>query len=52
MKKATVWTLIFALIFAQTPPLRADDSDIFGANIQPNVMILVDTSGKIGRAHV
>jgi type IV pilus assembly protein PilY1 len=47
MKRATVWTLIFALIFAQTPPLRADDSDIFGANIQPNVMILVDTSGSM-----
>ena len=29
---------------ANLPPVRADDSDIFGANIQPNVLILIDTS--------
>jgi type IV pilus assembly protein PilY1 len=29
------------------PPALADDSDIFGANIQPNVLILLDNSGSM-----
>src|SRR5262245_10622238 len=29
------------------PAVLADDSDIFGANIQPNVMILLDNSGSM-----
>jgi type IV pilus assembly protein PilY1 len=28
-------------------PAMADDSDIFGANIQPNVLILLDSSGSM-----
>ena len=28
-------------------PARADDSDIFGANIQPNILILLDNSGSM-----
>jgi type IV pilus assembly protein PilY1 len=29
------------------PPAFADDSDIFGANIQPNILILLDNSGSM-----
>ena len=45
MKRLTALVLIAALVLAQFPPSAfADDSDIFGANIQPNVMILLDNS--------
>jgi len=29
------------------PAVFADDSDIFGANIQPNVVIMIDNSGSM-----
>ena len=29
------------------PLVRADDSDIFGANIEPNIMIFIDSSGSM-----
>ncbi len=32
---------------ANLPPARADDSDIFGATVQPNVLILIDTSASM-----
>ena len=44
MKRATAWFLILSLIFAQMPAVRADDSDIFGANVQPNVMLALTSS--------
>src|SRR5439155_1271073 len=45
VKRLTALVLIAALVLAQFPPSAfADDSDIFGANIQPNVMILLDNS--------
>jgi type IV pilus assembly protein PilY1 len=44
MRKATALILSICLISLPLPPARADDSDIFGANIQPNVMILIDSS--------
>src|SRR5262249_41906066 len=34
------------------PAVLADDSDIFGANIQPNVLILLDNSGSMDDAIV
>jgi type IV pilus assembly protein PilY1 len=34
------------------PVAQADDSDIFGANIQPNVMILLDSSGSMATDQV
>jgi len=30
------------------PAVLADDSDIFGSNIQPNVVIMIDDSGSMG----
>jgi type IV pilus assembly protein PilY1 len=48
MKKANAWILIFCLVCGNYLPVaRADDSDIFGQNIEPNVMIFVDTSGSM-----
>jgi type IV pilus assembly protein PilY1 len=38
--------LVTALVVAPTTAL-ADDSDIFGANIQPNVLIMIDNSGSM-----
>jgi type IV pilus assembly protein PilY1 len=41
----SVWLLCFGGPPIWTvPQARADDSDIFGANIQPNVMFLIDSS--------
>jgi type IV pilus assembly protein PilY1 len=41
----SVWFLCFGGPPIWTvPQARADDSDIFGANIQPNVMFLIDSS--------
>ena len=37
--------LLFAgVVLAQMSPAYADDSDIFGRNVQPNVLILLDSS--------
>ena len=49
MKKILALGLIVALIGLPFPPARADDSDIFifGAHIQPNVLIAIDTSGSM-----
>jgi type IV pilus assembly protein PilY1 len=48
LKKAIALALAVSLSVLNFPvnlqPARADDSDIFGANIQPNVLILIDTS--------
>ena len=51
MKKKGIALALSALILvlhippiANLPPVRADDSDIFGANVQPNVIILIDSS--------
>jgi len=35
------------LVFMLPPRAFADDSDIFGANIQPNVLIIIDNSGSM-----
>jgi len=49
IKKLLAFLLCLALIPLNVPlPVaRADDSDIFGANIQPNVMIFLDSSGSM-----
>ena len=48
LKKLTAVVLIAAFMAPLAPPAaRADDSDIFGANIQPNVLILLDSSGSM-----
>jgi hypothetical protein len=39
---------IAALLVLPTSAALADDSDIFGANIQPNVVIMIDNSGSMG----
>jgi type IV pilus assembly protein PilY1 len=41
--------LIFSLLLATGTPVWADDSDIFGKDIQPNVMILFDTSSSMNQ---
>ena len=48
MKKATSIVLIFSLLLMSGSPALADDSDIFGKDIQPNVMLLFDTSESMG----
>jgi len=39
---------IAALLALPPSAALADDSDIFGANIQPNVVIMIDDSGSMG----
>jgi len=39
---------IATLLALPTSMALADDSDIFGANIQPNVVIMIDNSGSMG----
>jgi type IV pilus assembly protein PilY1 len=48
MKRLTALAVISALVLSLPPAARADDTDIFGANIQPNVMILIDSSQSMG----
>ena len=48
MKRLTAFFFGAAFLVLQPPPaVFADDSDIFGANIQPNVMLLIDNSGSM-----
>src|SRR5262245_57439721 len=48
MKRVTALVLISTFLSLQVhPAVFADDSDIFGANIQPNVLILFDSSGSM-----
>jgi type IV pilus assembly protein PilY1 len=39
--------LCLALLPFQIPKVRADDSDIFIVNVQPNIMIFIDDSGSM-----
>jgi type IV pilus assembly protein PilY1 len=48
MKRSIALVLIATFLSLQVhPAVFADDSDIFGANIQPNVLILFDSSGSM-----
>src|SRR3954453_350437 len=45
MKKIFAYILILFLVLGgHVPRLRADDSDIFGANVKPNVMLAMTSS--------
>jgi type IV pilus assembly protein PilY1 len=47
MKKSFALLLCLTLLPLNVPLVRADDSDIFGANIEPNIMIFIDSSGSM-----
>src|SRR5206468_9751812 len=47
MKRLTALVLIAALLLQLHPVAFADDSDIFGHNVQPNVLIILDNSGSM-----
>ncbi|MGH7768880.1 MAG: pilus assembly protein, partial [Candidatus Binatia bacterium] len=48
MKKVFAWVLIVALVCGNyLPAALADDSDIFGNNVTPNVLFVLDTSGSM-----
>lgn len=47
MKRLCALLLCLTLLPLSVPPVRADDSDIFGANIEPNIMIFIDSSGSM-----
>ncbi len=44
VKRLTAVSLISAMMLQAAPAAFADDSDIFGANIKPNVLIMLDNS--------
>src|SRR5215831_4463926 len=47
-KRLTALVLIATFLSLQVhPAVLADDSDIFGSNIQPNVVIMIDNSGSM-----
>jgi len=47
VKIKTTIAVILSLLCLNLSSARADDSDIFGANIEPNVMILFDNSASM-----
>ena len=47
MKKLFALLLCLTLLPLNVPLVHADDSDIFGANIEPNIMIFIDSSGSM-----
>jgi type IV pilus assembly protein PilY1 len=47
MKTTIAIVLSGALLVLALSPAQADDTDIFGANVQPNVLILFDSSGSM-----
>jgi type IV pilus assembly protein PilY1 len=48
MKRLIAFVFIATFLSLQVHPAAfADDSDIFGANIQPNVVIMIDNSGSM-----
>src|SRR5436309_2474183 len=48
MKRLIALGLVATFLSLQVhPAVFADDSDIFGANIQPNVVIMIDNSGSM-----
>ncbi len=47
MRKVIALIQIFCIVLWNVPLGKADDSDIFGTNVQPNVMILLDSSGSM-----
>jgi type IV pilus assembly protein PilY1 len=47
MRRLIAAIQVFGILFWQIPLGKADDSDIFGTNVQPNVLILFDDSGSM-----
>ena len=47
MKRLCALLLCLTLLPLNIPLVRADDSDIFGANIEPNILIFIDSSGSM-----
>ncbi len=47
VKMITAVGLAVSLVLLGLSSVRADDSDIFGASIEPNVMLLIDTSSSM-----
>jgi len=47
VKIKTTIAVILSLLCLNLSSARADDSDIFGANIEPNVLLLFDSSGSM-----
>jgi type IV pilus assembly protein PilY1 len=47
LKQAALGLLFVSLVLGDLGVALADDSEIFGANIQPNVLILLDSSGSM-----
>ena len=47
VKMISAVSLVVSLVLLGLSSARADDSDIFGANIEPNVMLLIDTSSSM-----
>jgi len=47
LKTTAVLVLALPCVLLDLSPAKTDDSDIFGANIQPNVLILFDSSGSM-----
>ena len=47
MKKLFALLLCLTLLPLNVPLVHSDDSDIFGANIEPNIMIFIDSSGSM-----
>jgi len=46
MIKTTI-AVILSLLCLNLSSARADDSDIFGANLEPNVLLLIDSSSSM-----
>ena len=47
MNRILAMCLCVALILGPMPRVAADDTDIFGANIQPNILVFIDSSGSM-----
>jgi type IV pilus assembly protein PilY1 len=47
MKGLLALLLCLTLLPLNVPLVRADDSDIFGAGIEPNILIFIDSSGSM-----
>ena len=47
VKIKTTIAVILSLLCLNLSSARADDSDIFGENIEPNVLLLFDSSGSM-----
>ncbi len=47
MKRLFALLLCLTLLPLNVPLVHSDDSDIFGANIEPNIMIFIDSSGSM-----